>query len=54
MIFHEFEKCFMRLSTLDRTMLDTRKVLLFIKAVDALYKEKVGLLLETDERLTTD
>ena len=36
-------------------MLDTSKVLLFIKSVSkALDREKVGLLLETDEGLTTD
>ena len=35
-------------------MLDTSKVLLFIKSVDPLDQEKVGLLLETDGGLTTD
>ena len=44
----------MQLSTLDRTVLNTSKVLLFIKAVDAQDKEKVGLLLETDDRLMID
>ena len=35
-------------------VLDTSKVLLFIKSVDALDREKVGLLFETDGGLTTD
>ena len=42
------------MSALDRTMLDTSKVLLFIKTVNLLDWERVGLLLETDEGLTTD
>ena len=35
-------------------MLDTSKVLLFIKSVDLLNQEKVGLLLEMDEGLMAD
>ena len=35
-------------------MLDTSRVLLFVKSVHALDREKVGLLLETDEGLTAD
>jgi hypothetical protein len=54
MLLQEFEKRFARLSTLDQTVLDTSRVLLFVKAVDALDREKVGLLLETDEGLTAD
>ena len=54
MLLQEFEKRFTRLSTLDRTVLDTGKVLLFVKAVDVGYREKVGLLLEDDDRLITD
>ena len=42
------------MSALDRTMLDTSKVLLFIKIVDALDRERVGPLLETDEGLMPD
>ena len=33
---------------------DTSQVLLFIKSVDTLDRDKVGLLLETDEGLTGD
>ena len=40
--------------TLDRIVLDTSKVLLFVKSVDVLNHEKVGLLLETDEGLIAD
>ena len=36
-LLQEFEKRFARLSTLDRTGLDTSKVLLFLKAVDVRY-----------------
>ena len=53
-LLQEFEKQFARVSALDQTMLDTSRVLLFVKAVDALDQEKVGLLLETNEGLTTD
>ena len=53
-LLQEFERRFARLSALDRTVLDTSKVLLFIKAVDSRDREKVGLLLETDDGLTTD
>ena len=40
--------------TLNWTVLDTSKVLLFVKSVNLLDHKKVGLLLETDEGLTTD
>ena len=50
----EFEERFARLSTLDRTVLDTSRVLLFVKSVDARDREQVGLLLETDNGLTAD
>ena len=45
-LLQEFEKHFVRLSALDKTVLDTSKVLLFIKLVDSRDREKVGLLLE--------
>ena len=50
----EFEKRFSRLSTLDWTMLDMSKVLLLVKSVNLLDREKVGLLLEMDEGLMAD
>ena len=54
MLLQEFKKRFVRLSALNRIVLDKSKVLLFIKSIDPLDQEKVGLLLETDEGLTTD
>jgi hypothetical protein len=45
----EFEDSFARLSALDRTVLDTSRVLLFVKSV-----EKIGSLLKTDDGLTAD
>ena len=53
-LLQEFERRFSRLSALDRTVLDTSRMLFFIKSVDALYRERVGPLLETNEGLTTD
>ena len=53
-LLREFEECFARLSALDQTVLDTSRVLLFIKYVDVQDREQVGLLLETDDRLTAD
>ena len=50
----EFEECFARLSTLDRIVLDTDQVLLFVKAMDVWDRELVGFLLETDDGLTVD
>jgi hypothetical protein len=50
----EFEERFARLSTLDRTMLDTSRVLLFVKSVDARDREKVGFSLETNDRRLAD
>ena len=50
----EFEERFARLSALDRTVLDTSRVLLFVKSVDLRDREQVGLLLETDYGLTAD
>ena len=47
------QKLFARLSVLDRIMLDTSRVMLFIKSVDAQDWEKVGPLLETEDELTT-
>ena len=45
-LLQEFERRFARMSALDRTMLDTSNVLLLIKIVDLLDRERVGLLLE--------
>jgi hypothetical protein len=53
-LLREFEERFQRLSALDLAVLDTSRVLLFVKSVDARDWEKVGLLLETDDRLTVD
>jgi hypothetical protein len=53
-LLRDFEERFARLSTLDRTVLDTSRVLLFVKSVDARNRQKIGLLLETDEELTAD
>jgi hypothetical protein len=53
-LLQEFEERFARLSALDRTVLDTSRVLLFVKLVDARDREKIGLLLETDDGLTAD
>jgi hypothetical protein len=50
----EFQDRFVRLSALDRTVLDTSRVLLFVKPVDVRDREKIGLLLETNDGLTTD
>ena len=50
----EFEELFARLSALDRTVLDTSRVLLFVKVVDVRDREQVGLLLETDDGPTED
>ena len=54
MLLQEFEKCFACLSALNQTILDTRKILLFIKSIGMMDREKVGLRLETDDRRTTD
>ena len=51
-LLREFEERFARLLVLDRTVLDTSRVLLFVKWVDARDREQVGLLLESDEGLT--
>jgi hypothetical protein len=53
-LLRDFEERFARLSTLDRTVLDTSRVLLFVKSVDGKDREKIGLLLETDDGLTAD
>ena len=50
----EFEERFARLSALDRTILDTSQVLLFVKSVDEQDRDQVGSLLETEDGLTTD
>jgi hypothetical protein len=48
-LLRDFKERFARLSTLDRTVLDTSRVLLFVKSADAKDREKIGLLLETDD-----
>ena len=48
-LLREFEERFARLSALDRTVLDTSRVLLFVKSVDERDREQVGLLLETED-----
>jgi hypothetical protein len=53
-LLRDFEERFAPLSTLDRTVLDTSRVLLFVKSVDARDREKIGLLLEIDDGLTAD
>ena len=53
-LLREFEEHFARLLALDRTVLDTSRVLLFVKSVDVRDREQVGLLLETDDELTGD
>ena len=53
-LLREFEECFVRLSLLDKIVLDTSCVLFFVKAVDAQDREQVGLLLETDDGLTAN
>ena len=49
----EFEERFARLSALDKTVLDTSRVMLLIKYVDLRDHEQVGLLLEANDGLTT-
>ena len=53
-LVHEFKSRFMRLSMLDRTVLETSKVLLFVTSFDLSDCESVGLLLETNNGLTVD
>ena len=53
-LLQEFESQFARVSTLDQTMLDTSKVLLFVKSFDLLDRDNVDLLLETNDDLTVD
>ena len=53
-LLREFEEYFVRLSALDWTILDTSRILQFVKAVDVRDREQVVLLLETDDGLTTD
>ena len=53
-LLREFEERFARLSALDRTVLDTIRVLLFVKSVDERDWDQVGSLLETEDGLTTD
>ena len=53
-LLQEFELRFARLSRLDRTVLETSKVLFFITSFDLRVRESMGLLLETNHGLTTD
>ena len=53
-LLQEFERRFARLSALDRSVLYTSRVLLFVKSVNALDRGSVGTVLETDDGLTTD
>ena len=53
-LLQEFESRFVWLSTLDRTVLDTSKVLLFVRSFDLLDRDNVGLLLEKNDGLTVD
>ena len=53
-LLEEFEKWFAWLSALDKTVIDTSCVLLFIKSVDAQDWEKVGPLLEMDHGIMAD
>ena len=50
-LLREFEERFARLSALDRIVLDTSRVLLFIKSVDIRDQKQVGFLLETNDGL---
>ena len=53
-LLQEFETRFARLSAPYQRVLDTSKVLLFIKSVIEEDREKVGLLLKTDDGLTAN
>ena len=53
-LLREFEERFARFLALDRTVLDTSRVLLFVKSVDERDREQVGLLLETEDGLKAD
>ena len=53
-LLREFEENFARLSALDRMVLDTSRVLLFVKSVDERDRSHVGALLETEDGLTAD
>ena len=53
-LLREFEEHFARLQALDRTILDTSRVLLFVKSVDERDRDQVGSLLETEDGLTAD
>ena len=49
MLLREFKERFAHLSALDRTVLDTSRVLLFVKSIHGRDREQVGLLLETED-----
>ena len=53
-VLQDFESMFARLSRLDRTVLETSKVLFFVTSFDSRVRESVGLLLETNWGLMTD
>ena len=47
-LLREFEKCFARLSAIDRVVLDMSRVLLMVKVMDAQDREQVGEELNED------
>ena len=53
-LLQDFESRFARLSRLDRTVLEMSKVLFFLMSFDSCVWESMGLLLETNQGLTTD
>ena len=53
MVLQEFEERYACLLLLNRSILDMSKVLLFLKAMVARDREKMGLLLENEGELTT-
>ena len=53
-MLHEFEQRFDCLPALDQTILDSSKVLLFIKSVDVKDRRDLELLLENDEGLISN
>ena len=53
-LLKELERRFARLSALDQTVLDTSRVLLFVKSVNALDRGSVRPLLETNDELKAE
>ena len=52
--FQELEERFGRLSTVNQTIIDSTKVLLFIKVADMKDQMELGLLLENEHDLIMD